>query len=117
MENYYVERRSMGPRDLRRNERVNRQSDACAAKENNSYRIVHYHYGNSARGIGVRTKPAQTHDLRLEELSLLLSTHAGSANAVWRARGVLSRERSEGASKRGHSSARDDRWFFPTAPR
>src|SRR5260370_41943587 len=101
MENYYVKGHSMGPRDLRRNERVHRQGDSRAAKENHSHRFGHHHYGNSARGIGVRTKPPQPHDLRIEKLSLPFFAPPRSGKAFPGPRGVFSRERTGGGRKGG----------------
>ncbi len=64
--------------------------------------------------VGARTQPAQSHDLRLEELSLLLPAHARSPHAFRRARGIFPGKQSNHPPQRRNPAPRHDRRFSPT---
>ena len=88
-----------------------------AAEETHPHRVVHHHNGSPAGNAGARTQPAQPHDLRLEELSLLLPPHARPPHAVRRPRRLLPRNRPHHPPQRRNPAPRHDRRLPATARR
>jgi hypothetical protein len=67
---------SLGPRCVRRNQWLHGIGDSVTAKKNHSHRVIHHYHGGFARSCGAGIEPAQSHDLRFQKLSLLLSAHS-----------------------------------------
>src|SRR6266849_1561709 len=105
----------VGARCICGDQRLYGARDSLSAEKDHSNRLVHHYDRSSAGGSGPRAQPAQSHDLRLEKLSLLLPAHARPPHFVWRTRGILSGERPDGAAKRGNPAAGNDRGVPATA--
>src|SRR6516165_2075497 len=99
-----IAREALRQGGARRHQRLHQRHYPRAAAEDRSHRVVHHCDRTLAGGGGPGGESPKPHDLRFEELFVLLPADAGQQDAVWRQGGIFPGEPKYRAGERGNSA-------------